>query len=430
MASLAVVVLLALLALFNYRCARSILYPPFIFCSMWLLAMSLYQLNLVDLGTLHNNTLQIIAFGAICFSFGGQLAWLLPNALLKLRLTFLHAPERTKNWRYIMVCFIVLGVSLQARSTFATAASGVGGNVLARARSAALDAADDASSSGFNVAAYFIPWAVYSALLFYSERPDALARVTICLGFIGAVFTTGRTWILSLMAGVTCLYLMRTKKQSFLSASRIVLWPAFGFLLLWTSLTFVNKDTAVFGKTPSELALFALVGYTVGPTLGLDYVIQNLRNYGDAPHHTFKLFLSLATALHVGAYKAPPVYDAFAPMDFPTNVYTVYKFFLTDFGFLGMFAFVLLLGFAHSLLYRKANAGSELARFIFALSIFPALMSIFDDHYSAFGSYIHATIFGAIYIRLRSYPLGPASRNDRLRIRLLPRDLPVKFGWY
>jgi hypothetical protein len=60
---------IASLAVMNYRLAHSVLYPPFIFCFMWVFVLVVYQLNLIEVDVLHLNT-SIVGLGRI-----GLLAW-------------------------------------------------------------------------------------------------------------------------------------------------------------------------------------------------------------------------------------------------------------------------------------------------------------------------------------------------------------------
>jgi hypothetical protein len=63
-----------------------------------------------------------------------------------------------------------------------------------------------------------------------------------------------------------------------------------------------------------------------------------------------------------------------------------------------------IIGFLHSLLFRKAHSGSTLGLYLFALTIFPVLMVIFDDQYSQFGLYIDALVFATAYLTIKSIP--------------------------
>jgi len=50
-----------LLVVLNYRAHRSVLYPPFIFCAMWLLVLLVVRLGLIELDPVHGNTLALVA---------------------------------------------------------------------------------------------------------------------------------------------------------------------------------------------------------------------------------------------------------------------------------------------------------------------------------------------------------------------------------
>jgi len=54
---------LAALVIANYRFKRSVLYPPFLFCAMWLFDTCLYRLGLIQVDPLHPATLYLIAAG-------------------------------------------------------------------------------------------------------------------------------------------------------------------------------------------------------------------------------------------------------------------------------------------------------------------------------------------------------------------------------
>ena len=177
---------------------------------------------------------------------------------------------------------------------------------------------------------------------------------------------------------------------------------------------FTVKDNSGVQGSIVKFAEESLIQYIIGPTGALDYVLQHTHEYSGLPNHTFKLFLTIASALGITSYTAPPALDAFLFVPFPTNVYTVYKFYFADFGQYVTAAIMAVLGFGHTLLYRKAHTDSKLGLYLFALTVFTVLMVIFDDWYVAYGRYVDALAFGAVYFALRSVPLGISLK---LRIR-------------
>ena len=135
-------------------------------------------------------------------------------------------------------------------------------------------------------------------------------------------------------------------------------------------------------------------------------------DYAVGSNHTFKFFLSIFSHLGLIAYQPPPQ-DNFIFVPFPTNVLTVYRYYIYDFGLYGALAVMAVIGSLQTLVYRKARSGSKLAIYFFAITLFETLMLIFSDEYASFGAYIDSLPFAVIYIVLRSLP-----------IRLLPLDSP------
>jgi oligosaccharide repeat unit polymerase len=226
----------------------------------------------------------------------------------------------------------------------------------------------------------------------------------------GGVLSTGRTPVMMLIVALTCVQLMISDRHRFWHALQFARVPIFIFLCLYFGLVFLDKDTSSYEGGIAGIILFFLVAYIVGPMAAFDYVLRHPQDYAGTSNHTFKFFLSVASTLHLVQWVPPPLYDVFVYVPYPTNVYTIYKFFYLDFGFYGMLAAITLIGFLQTLLYRKARTGSVLGLYFFSLTLYALIVSVFDDSYSAFGSYIDAFLLAAIYITLRSIP-----------VRILPR---------
>jgi oligosaccharide repeat unit polymerase len=207
-----------------------------------------------------------------------------------------------------------------------------------------------------------------------------------------------------LIAALTCAHLMVSNRQTFWRALKFARVPIILFLCLYFGLIFLDKDTSTYEGGIAGILLFFLVSYIVGPMAAFDYVLQHPQDYAGASNHTFKFFLGIASTLHLIQWVPPPRFDVFVYVPYPTNVYTIYKHFYVDFGFYGMLAAITLIGFLQTLLYRKARTGSMLGIYFFSLTAYPLIVSVFDDSYSAFGSYIDAFLLAVIYITLRSIP--------------------------
>ncbi len=102
-------------------------------------------------------------------------------------------------------------------------------------------------------------------------------------------------------------------------------------------------------------------------------------------------------------YTPPPAFEPYVFIPFPINTFTLYKSFYLDYGLYGAVLIMSVIGFFHSLLYRKARMGSQLGLFMFGVSMYPLIMVFFVDAYTSFTLYIHAFIFATAYLTLRSF---------------------------
>jgi oligosaccharide repeat unit polymerase len=407
----AVIVLMAVLVLGNYWLSRSVLYPPFLFCSMWLLALSLYRMDLITTDLVHPNTLGFLGLGGVLFSSGGLLAMLFPKDLIATRLVLTRFPARNKVVKYLVILFLLCGLPLLLRNLVGMASHGVGDTIFQRGRTGGVDAAGsaDAASGVSSLGAYFILWPYYAASLFLIEGRDKSFWLTTAIAFVAGLLSTGRLPVLMLMASLIGGYLITTNRQTFLAALKFVRVPLILFFSLYFGLTLLNKDTSsyegLYGSGVAGILVFFLVSYIVGPTAALDYFMQHTSEYAAVPHHTFKFFLGIAAKLHL--YPPQPVvgFGEFLMVPYPTNVYTVYQDYILDFGLYGALIAIFLIGMFQTLLYRKARTGSELGIYFFSITLFAVFLAPFSNEYSAFGSYIDAFLFAAIYIILRSIPL-------------------------
>jgi oligosaccharide repeat unit polymerase len=402
-----VIALLVFLVSINYWISRSVLYPPFLFCTMWFLDMSLYRLHLTPIDPLHSDTLGIIGLGAALFSFGGGMAMLVPQNLIEARLVLTRFPARNTIVKTALILFLACGIPLQIVSLFHQATLGVGTTVFQRARSAAL-----VSNAGPPaILTYFNLWSLYAAPLFLLEACDTSFWIMASIAFLSSLLSTGRVPFLMLIGSLICAQLMASNRQKFWPALKFARLPIFLFISLFFGLIFLTKDTTGFGESIGAILLVFFVNYIVGPAVAFDYFLWHPRSYANAPHHTFKFFLGIGSALHLAAYQ-PAGPEDFVLVPFPTNVFTVYRYYVGDFGIYGALLVMLLIGFFTTALYRKARTGSFLGIYFFSITLFATFMSIFSDEYSAFGSYIDELLFAMIYIVLRSIPLRVLPRLE------------------
>jgi oligosaccharide repeat unit polymerase len=405
-----------LLVVLNYRAHRSVLYPPFIFCAMWLLVLLVVRLGLIELDPVHGNTLALVAAGAASFSVGGLLAGLAPRKLLRIHL-FPPKPKRTPDFlRNTLLIVLLCGLPLMLYHTLQLSKSQGGGfDILKQARLEMVEEVKNEEPSGaVSLAATFTSFATFASFLFATEKKDWKFWVVTATAFFACILSTGRTNLLMLISGLCATRLLQTKRESLLGAIRLLRWPIALFVALFIGLIFTNKDTReIDGGTTGAVTYFVFAAI-VGPLAAFDRVVQQPGDYITTANHSFQFPLRIAAALHLTNYTRPPVLDSFVYVPFPINVYTVFKFFFIESGIVGALVLLFFVGLLHSLLYLKARQGGRFSTYLFAYFMYSVLIVIFDEAYiSSMGGWLRAIVFGLFYFLIGAVPLRLFSANKQ-----------------
>jgi oligosaccharide repeat unit polymerase len=400
------IIVLAALTTANYWFRRSVLYPPFLFCGMWLLDVVMHRLQLVDVDQLHPVTIEVVFAGAAMFSIGGLFAFFVSARLVNTRLTVFGRPKREVKWlQYLMLGLLSAGLVVGIRSAIVLAGGIAGGSgaFFAIARQAMVEKANEGLDS-FQLSNYIGTWTIFVAALFLSDRMDRLAWTATGVAFAACLVSGGRTGLLLLFGAVTCIVLIKSNRERFLDSVRFARWVIAVFVLLFGGMVFINKNIDTGSGTIIGVAGQFVVDYIVGGVTALDRVLLHMGDYRGSSNHTFEFFLRIASTLKIISYSPPPTIDEWINVPFPTNVYTYYRYIVTDFGIPIALVLTGFIGFLHSLLFRKAHTGSLIGLFLFSLSMYSVLMVIFGDAYWRFGNYFSAFAFAAFYSMARSVP--------------------------
>jgi oligosaccharide repeat unit polymerase len=393
-------ILFFLLVTLNYAMHRSVLYPPFIFCAMWLLDLVVIRSNVIQLDPIHANTLAIVGAGALAFSLGGIFTRFVPRAVLGIRLLPFKTGETPDSLRTALMTILLLSLPVMFYQVWllANQPKSITGLLLsARMNSVQMNQNEEASLPIF-ILGYFSSIAIYTALLFNIEKRDRKSLVVTMIAIIAGILATGRTDLLLLLSGLGAITLLHKKQEKLLPAIKLLRWPIALFLALWIGLLFTNKSTQDTGGGVVSIATSALLVYMTGPLAAFDKVVQHPAEFAMAASHTFQFPLRVAAYLHLAEYIKPPAFDAYVFIPFPMNVYTVFKFYLVELGISGTLALLFSIGFLHSLLYLRARQGGRFSTYLFSYFMYPLVMVIFDDHYYLTGIIFRAIAFGAVYL--------------------------------
>jgi oligosaccharide repeat unit polymerase len=398
-----------LLVVLNYLAKRSVLYPPFIFCALWLFDLVVIRLGLIELDPLHGNTLAIVAAGAASFSVGGLLAGLAPRELLRIHL-FPLKPARTPDFfRNTLMIILLCGLPVMFYETWQLSNSQGGGiQILMQARLALIESIQNEEMSQMRVVGYSTLITSLAALLFATGKKDRQFWVVAVVAFIICILGTGRAALLSLISGLSATRLLQTNQESLRGAMRFLRWPIAFFFALCIGLIFTNKTpnyaASISGGT-TGVVTFSVLSYIVGPLAAFDKVVQSPADFMSTGNYTFYFFLHMAGRLHLMDYTKPQVIAPVAFVPFATNVYTVYEHYFLELGIIGTLVLLLFIGLLHSLLYLKARQGGSFSIYLFAYSIYPVLMVFFVDCYNNIPGYLFAIAFGVLYFSIGSAPL-------------------------
>jgi oligosaccharide repeat unit polymerase len=370
-----------------------ILYPPFVFTSIWLFDVSFYATGLVQMNPLHSITYLCIVLACLAFTLGGAATALLPDWILRTKTTFWTHEQSTGTGRKLFITSLILAFPIFIMLIYRSGTN-AGSFSLANAKAAQLGALVGQDSPHSSLSPMYVLFALSTTFICYIEKRDKLSFLCIALTCIVGALSGGRTLILQLIVGIVCIYLIRTKKDSVRSSYRIAAIAA--FLALASALVFLVKNMAQVGNDAGQALQFYILGYVVSGLGPLDYVLTHPAEYMHIPNHTFKFLLQAGQVLGLGT-TPPPAMDEYLWIPFPTNVYTMFKPYITDFGFEGMLVAMFLLAFLQTTLYRRALRGNNISLLLTALLLYATILSPFDDLYIEVKNFGVPVLLGIFY---------------------------------
>jgi oligosaccharide repeat unit polymerase len=398
---------LALLTVLNYCVGkRSVLYPPFIFSFVWFADAAIFWYAPIQVSDVHSITWWVITIGASLFSLGGLLSRALPKVAFSAKVCELSHPTVSRIGLQLLLLICLAEVPLMIMDVLQHGGGGSLGELLVRSRQFYVDMAEQGESWGLVVGSLPI-FSIAVAILCRIEDCGILFWTAAMASAVCCILTGGRSYLLLLFLSLTVIHLLIKRKDSLVDAAKYVCIPVLIFASIFIALIFFDKDVSSYRGSIAAILTNFVLAYIIVPIPALDYVLMHSSEYANAPHHTFEFVLAVMSKFGAPA-NTPKMHDAYLFVPLPTNVYTVYKFFFTDFGVALALAAVLLIGFVQTAIYLRARAGNKVAIFLTALLVYPAVLSIFDDLYSAGGLVLlsKATLVATVYFAFlnRIYP--------------------------
>ncbi len=410
----------------NYLLHRDVMYPGFLQAALWFAAFSLLSMTAGMFVPVSDRTLLILVVGVVLFSMGSFVG------------SYGHRPHLARNYLQegtlpskgaigLLAAVAIVGLVLYARRAQDLAAAGPSDQPFINLRYAVSIVPDE--TGGFGITQYFLgPAYVLAAVAVLKKHgsstptiPRVVVGVTLLIGFAFGVLSSGRGPVLALIVMVLAIPTVLRARTPIRTAGTLIAMS----LVLFAIVGLALEKGGTLGSTPGEnwsTMRESFLTYVLAPIPSLSTFLDNRGPQADAGLNSIR---SVVAVLHALGFKATaaPVVQPYVDVPMLSNVYTVHHPYIKDFGTLGGGMVLFVLGFLHAVLYRRATIRNPHAInvFLFAISLFPLVMQVFQDMYFTllsmwiqYGTY--AVLFFVVF------------NEQRYRVRFTnprPHDLPT-----
>ena len=395
---------LGLISYINYLVgARDVLYPAFMFTTIWTLVSGIYYFCPIDVDPLGAKTVSIFLAGAASFSIGGFLG---NRPLIRARSSDRSAQFPVANSDNPQARNILFAVTLSATILFLflviRLAGGISGLNLSfilklnSPKDTPLEYADPvtkiiAGSGGF------LPVLTLWTLIMEERRKWKIALCAIC-AILFPLFVTQRGLVMTALCGCVTLFLLKTKDRR---CGKMVVplgTTALGIVVLMGAMSFTK-----YWVQSGELGVTTAVWrYIAGPFAAFNYAVYHPTEFEDQSAAVLTQVITPLANLQIIHYRTwedieGSPRDRFVEIPFAANVYTAYKPYYQDFGAFGCFAAFALFGLIEGALFYSAVRGNPFA-ILFLVHLSTSLMfSTFDDDYHGFSRDLNVIVFAVGY---------------------------------
>jgi oligosaccharide repeat unit polymerase len=391
------------LACINYALIPSVLNPTVLFALIWAFqAAGLLAFQSLFLAP-SAETLLLVLLGCLMFSIGGNAAYLAASRA--------RYPWKEREVRDVSSVFFVAAIAVAASVVghlhvfFGLLDEAPLAERLVYART--LISSENQDIYGIYKYGSSISLAAMLALQISILRGRAsLSRVLAFVYFtltslVLAFFSTGRGPIAFVFMLLGIAYTIQASGGGFVRRLLVILVSVLAatFMIFWLIGEMMGKTEGAATGALNSLVAYVFSGV---PALSVYLDAHTLMPLGgNFGTNTFRFFFALAAAL--GITEAPPSLvqeDVFVPH--PTNLYTAYFHYLTDFGYIGFCLPVLAIGLFHGYIFRcfRERRGDELMRYIFVMSFLPLAQTVFQEtHFTLLSTWLQLGLMGAAFTK-------------------------------
>lgn len=382
----ATALLMLLLVCANYLLHRDVMYPGFLQALLWFVAVTLLLLFQGMFIPVSDGVFVLLVAGVVLFSMGAFLG------------SYDHAPYRARNYLAagtlpgtgalgVLAVLVLVGLVLYIARVKELGSSGPSNSFFVNLRYAV--SVNQEETGGIGSVQYFVVLSYVLAAVMTLKRSGPqqptvsrlLLGVTLLLGAVFGVLSSGRGPVLALMIVVLAIPAALRLTSPAKVASILVLLS----LVLFTAVGLALGKGGTLGNTFSENLLTMRESFLTYAVSEIPVLGKYLDNRGPDLDLGLNALRSILALLHALGFQttAAPLVQPYIDVPMANNAYTIYQPYIKDFGPLGAPAVLFILGFIHAALYRRATIRNPHALFVFlfALSLFPLAMQVFQDMY-------------------------------------------------
>lgn len=414
--------MLLLLAILNYYIGKTLLYPPVIFSLWWALLLFFLVIAGDMFYEVSADTLLIYFMGAFAFSLGGIIPFIVArkNVSNKKSEGIIQKVFEYKSFhRKIINAGLLISLIILPFFWFKVRDIATLSNINNFWVAIRYETVYGNANLGFFK--YFLGILNLFAIFSYLESLDKISKtdkikmyLIIIVIIIYNLLLMQRIGIIFLVFTLIAVKFMYERKINFqfLFKSIAVLVILFGIpaVLLGKGGSIHNS---LLENIEGILKMAAL--YTLGGAVGFNNVVMNPCQYIDTGFTTFRFFYALLNRIGLAHYNLPKMIPIYTYTPLPTNVYTIYYTYFLDYGYLGVFILMLIIGIFSSFVFKRAYFKKDkIYIFLYGMVFAGVIISCANEFFFTTLSYwIQAIIFLYIIYRFPKLLLKPLKNRRR-----------------
>ena len=378
------ILLLFILSYFNYLVSKDYKYPPLLYSSLWLIVLIIYwfvyKYQIISIYNISDKALFIFFLGALFFSIGGfTMLFISKNRKNNKEIVSIKINSTIDNLLFIIpIVFLPIYIS---KAVELSSSSGVDNFFIG------LRLAINYGDEGYGYLGYirllamfiffykFLLFTIFEYRLYFYKIKIYILGI---ISFIYVVLTTARIQILLFLSMVIVILLLAKK----LKMKHVIIFVTLFFSVFVLYSILLNKGGDVDASFYENLVTAgeSFLVYIIGGLVSFSEKLPQIENVMLGGRNTLNFVLDILAKFSIIKPNNEMHGGNFVFVPFKTNVFTVYYNYIEDFSLYGFFLIFYLLGIIHVHFYSRIKS-SLLSQFMYAIMVFPVIMSTFSDQY-------------------------------------------------